>query len=339
MVASGTSRIKRGVTLYSYQEEYHTGAMTLEDCLAELASMGTEGVELLPEQMVPDYPNPPQRWVDEWHSLLDKYHLKPACMDTFVDVTWGGHREMSLQESVEVLATQMRLCKRLGFKVMRPTAGPGPVPDGAVAMIRAALPCAAQYDVKIAVEIHSPTRLRSKFIDDYLELIAQTGTKHFGFLPDMGIFCKRIPRVVTEHFLRRGASQAVAQYVTSAFADGVAAATIADEVKKMSASEVDRLLGISTLFYGWPGNDPRDLLNVAPYIYHLHGKFYEMTEDMQEYSIPYDQIVPVLIECGCTAYIDSEYEGQRLTQDAFETDSCEQIRRHQLMLKRLLRES
>jgi hypothetical protein len=45
-----------------------------------------------------------------------------------------------------------------------------------------------------------------------------------------------------------------------------------------------------------------------------------------------------LREAGYSGYINSEYEGQRLTQDAFETDSCEQVRRHHVMLRRLLGE-
>jgi hypothetical protein len=40
---------------------------------------------------------------------------------------------------------------------------------------------------------------------------------------------------------------------------------------------------------------------------------------------------------GGRAYMVSEFEGQR-PQDAFETDSCEQVRRQHLMLKRLLGE-
>ena len=43
-----------------------------------------------------------------------------------------------------------------------------------------------------------------------------------------------------------------------------------------------------------------------------------------------------LVEGGYEGYVDSEYEGQRLTQDADETDSCEQVRRHQLLMRRCL---
>jgi sugar phosphate isomerase/epimerase len=84
--------------------------------------------------------------------------------------------------------------------------------------------------------------------------------------------------------------------------------------------------------------DPRTMLEYLPYTAHIHGKFYEMLPDGTEYSIPYDEIIPVLIEGGYNGYIDSEYEGNRWIQDVFEVDSTEQLRRHHAMLKRLLGE-
>ncbi|HEX8926044.1 MAG TPA: hypothetical protein VF786_09645, partial [Terriglobales bacterium] len=116
-----TAQLKRGVTLYSYQEEFFTRAMTLEDCLAEMSAIGAEGVELIAEQMMPEYPNPSSAWVDNWFRMLEKYNLKPACMDTFVDTTLGGHREMSTDEAVDTLVLHMKLAKQLGFGVIRPT--------------------------------------------------------------------------------------------------------------------------------------------------------------------------------------------------------------------------
>lgn len=332
-----TAQLKRGVTLYSYQEEYYTRAMTLEDCLAEMSSIGAEGVELIGEQMVPDYPNPPQSWVDQWFRLLEKYNLKPTCLDTFVDTTCGGHRDMSTQEAVDTLVVHMKLADRLGFRVIRPTTGP--VPDAALDMIQRVIPHAEKYDVKVAVEIHAPTLLRSKFIDAYLELLAKSGTKHFGFTPDMGLFCRKIPRILTEHFLRRGASPAIVEAVQSLVLARRPQEEIGATVGKMGGKEPDHIYGFMANYYYQPENDPKDISIIAPYVYNIHGKFYEMTEDMIEPNIPYDLVIPALLAAGCTGYINSEYEGQRLTQDAFETDSCEQVRRHHLMMARLLGET
>jgi hypothetical protein len=61
-----------------------------------------------------------------------------------------------------------------------------------------------------------------------------------------------------------------------------------------------------------------------------------MTDDYTEYSIPYEQIIPILIEGGYNGYLSSEYEGNRHIQDVQEVDSVEQVRRQHVMFQRLL---
>src|SRR5512143_2103669 len=78
------AKIKRGVSLYSYQEECYAHTMTLENCVAEVASMRADGIELVAEEMVPNYPEPPESWVRDWHRLMDRYRTRPVCLDTFV---------------------------------------------------------------------------------------------------------------------------------------------------------------------------------------------------------------------------------------------------------------
>ena len=105
-----------------------------------------------------------------------------------------------MQESLDILLRDMKLANRLGFKIMRPKLGvitDDLVPDPVWReMVERALPYAEELDVKIAPEIHSPTPLKSKTVDDYMDLIAKTGTKHFGMLIDTGIFKTREGRTL-----------------------------------------------------------------------------------------------------------------------------------------------
>lgn len=334
--AANPSKIKRGVTLYSYQEEYYQHEMSLEDCLAELASIGATGVQLIAEEMVPNYPNPSQAWVENWQAMLAKYRLEPTNLDTFVDIYVGGHRNLSLQESVDVLLGQVKLANRLGFKVVRPTTGP--VAQPAVELIEGALPTAEKLDVRIAPEIHAPIQLTGKYIESYLELIHRTGTKHMGFTLDFGVFAKRLPRVMLEYWKRHGAEQRVVDYVQKAFEDGVPQDKLVATVQKMNPTDANMGLAGTAFGYGPISNSPNQLKAMAPYIYNIHGKFYEMTDELTEYSIPYNEIIPALTQFGYAHSIDSEYEGQRWTQDAVTTDSCEQVRREHVMLRRLFGE-
>lgn len=334
--AAGAPKFVRGVTLYSYQEEYYTHDMSFEDCLAELQSIGAKGVQLIAEEMIPNYPNPPQAWVDNWHAMLAKYQLQPTNLDTFVDIYVGGHRTMSLQESVDTLVGQVKLANRLGFKVVRPTTGP--VEHPAVEMVERALPVAEKLDVRIAPEIHAPIPIQGNYIDAYLELIHRTGTKHMGFTLDCGVFVKRLPRVMLDYWKRHGAEQKVADYVSKAFEDGESHETIMAAVQKMNPTDANMGLAGTAGGYGPITNSPAQVKAFAPYIYNMHGKFYEMTDELIEYSIPYDEIFRTLTDIGYAHSIDSEYEGQRWTQDAMTTDSCEQVRREHVMFRRLMGE-
>ena len=85
-------------------------------------------------------------------------------------------------------------------------------------------------------------------------------------------------------------------------------------------------------------SDPQRLRDFMPYIHHIHAKFYEMTDDGSEYSIPYEEIVPILVEGGFAGSLSSEYEGQRHVQDVHEVDEIEQVRRQQELFARLLGE-
>jgi Domain of unknown function (DUF6379)/Xylose isomerase-like TIM barrel len=333
--AASAARVQRGVSLYSYQEEYYTRSMSLDDCLAEVAAIGATGVQLISEQMIPGYPNPPAVWVERWHESLREHRLKPTLMDTFVDVDCGGHRNLSLEEGVQRLVEQMKLAKSLGFDRIRPTTGP--VADSAPELLRAALPHAEELDVRIAPEIHAPIELKGPYVESYLELIARTGTRHLGFTLDFGIFCQRLPPAFLARALRDGAQPRVVEFVERAFVDRTPQSQVLAQVERIAANHADQMLGWMYGAFGPASNDPKDLAPLIPHIFNVHGKFYEITPEGVEESIPYDAVVGALVAGGYAGHIDSEYEGQRLTQDIYPTDSCEQVRRHHLLLARTLR--
>ena len=65
--------------------------------------------------------------------------------------------------------------------------------------------------------------------------------------------------------------------------------------------------------------------------------FWEKRENADAYQRgAYPEVLKALADAGYQGSIDSEYEGQRLTQDAFVTDSCEQVRRQHLAMRRVL---
>ena len=77
-------------------------------------------------------------------------------------------------------------------------------------------------NVKIGLEVHAPFSLSSGWADGYMNMIRKTGTKFFGFIPDMGIFCQRIPDVVAEQAREMGASEECIQIVDECYAQRIA---------------------------------------------------------------------------------------------------------------------
>ncbi len=185
---------KRGVSIFSYQGEFGV-SMTLEDCFADMYDMEAEGVEILANGHIPGYPNPSDEWVENWFALLDRYELVPAEYGHWVDSRLHAGRELTSRESYDMLVRDIKLAHRLGFRVGRTKLG---VIDEVLTPVRnwrefiqMALPVAEEHDFRMCPEIHMPTPLKSKIVDDYIEFIEKTGTRYFGINIDFGVFAKR----------------------------------------------------------------------------------------------------------------------------------------------------
>ena len=80
---------------------------------------------------------------------------------------------------------------------------------------------------------------------------------------------------------------------------------------------------------------PEDIIPLLPYIHCCHAKYYNMSEDFDETTIPYVEVVNIMKEHGWNGYLLSEYEGMHKE----DYNHCmTQVKRHHVMLKRLLGE-
>lgn len=111
--------IKRGVSLYSYQEEYCFGKLSLEDCLAVTGRMGIEGVEIIGDQMIHGSPFPPDDFYAQWNGWLDTYNVTPVCSDIFINTNLYKNRNLTNRESIQALIAEIKHAHRLGCRVIR----------------------------------------------------------------------------------------------------------------------------------------------------------------------------------------------------------------------------
>ena len=279
---------KRGIALYSYSAEY---GMTkdLKDCFEDMYDMGAHGLEILANTHIEKYPNPTDEWVEEWFRLLDKYEIVPVEYGNWIDSHMLGYRDLTTEESYELLARDMRLAHRLGFTVMR-TKMPvissklDPVENWRE-IIKMALPLAEELNIKMCPEIHAPTNLDSEMVRNFVEFIEETGTKNFGLNIDFGVFQNNFDKEPPErrHFM---------------------------------------------------GSKPEEIIPLLPYVYCCHAKFNDMSDDFEETTIPYKEVVAIMKEHGWDGYLLSEYEGRDKYDLGYEVGQT--LRKHHIMLKRYL---
>ena len=350
------SDIKRSVSLYSYQDEFYLGKLDLEGCLRETAATGATGVELLAEQMIRQFPLPieTQSFRDQWFDWMKKYNLTPSCYDAFLENHIFDNRTLTLKEQVKMMERDLRLASLLGFPVIRTLV------STPMDVIEGSLEYAEKVGVKIGLEVHAPFSLNSGWADGYMEMINRTGTKHFGFIPDMGIFCKNIPDVVRDKARRHGAKEECIKIVDDAYAQRVAKgftkikydtnlgkanmeyrmangmAEMMDAVKAAGGGPADLEYANCSFTYSW--SDPQDIIDNIDYIFHTHAKFYNVHEDLTETAVALPEVIEAYKKAGYTGFLSSEYEGGEHLRADMEVDSIEQVRRHQAAMAQCIGE-
>ena len=321
--------IKRGVSLYSFQEELFLGRITVADCIAFAASIGAKGIEILPEQNIATFPHVSDAEIGALHDVLASHGCHFTCYDMFLDTKLRKGEVLSDEEQVASIVRDLELCSRLGIHNMRVLVFVRPD------ILEQCVPHAERLDIHMGVEVHAPWHLDHAWILRTIEVADRLGTRHLGILPDMGIFMKHYPPAFRARFERQGARPEVAQFIVDQHeAKIMCEYTIYEVAVKMKGNPAEVRMA-ETLRHA-PYANPRRLAEYAPYFRHIQAKFYEMNADNTDPSIAYDEVIPVLTQCGWRGTLSSEYEGNRWIQDIEEVDSREQVRRQHAMFEALI---
>ncbi len=333
--------VKRGVSLYSYQQAYYTGKLDLEGCVrTAVETTGAKGIELIYEQMpidrYPDaiYPEITDRGVSYWKDLMAKYGTVPVCMDSFIDSMIYKGRISYVQEQVQMMEQDLALASRLGFSCIRVLALVAPE------VLEQALPAAEYYGVAMGLEVHPPHALNGKWMLNVAELARKHGTDKIGLIPDFGIFMTGLNGAQLHAARVTGEKEDVLAYVTEAVKNKENFGKIIARAREMGAgSRIMGALNNAAMMNRY--SEPALLKDIIDVTLHIHGKFNQMDENCEETAINYREPIEMLKKLNWDGYICSEFEGQRAYhgQDCpYEEDEIEQVRRHHEMLKRYIGE-
>lgn len=326
-------KVKRGVSLYSYQEALCIKGFTLENCFEELSDMGAFGFEFMIRDMPREsgYPNVSSAWIDKWWGWMEKYGTIPVCYCAFPD----GYVQLQLNTDDEAVAYHTKtfqLARQLGFTKIR-------FSEDRRSVVERLIPVCEKLGLWMGREFHSPVMLNT---DQSLKVqlpIAQKYPHAYGFVPDMGIFQKWPRPLNRELLIREGTlTREIALYIESEYKKATPKDQVVAQVKKMKPKEgdtayIERVYGSANSY-----NNPKDIIPWIPYCKHIHGKCHEMTKgnEFNDATHNYAEVVPILMANGFDGYIVTEFEGQRLDVGTDEVDEFDEVRRWQVMMKKLI---
>lgn len=331
--------IKSSISLYSLQYQYLWGKMTLEDIFKFTKSLGTDGVELLPDQMLHGTPEPEESTIQMWNDLVKKYDMGLACDDIFLNTNLFSNRELTHRECISLIKKEIVLAHRLGFHTIR-----------LVSMVPAWIlePCldtAIENDVSLNIEIHAGLGFGVKKTDEYIEEMKRLNSPYIGIVPDTSLFMKRAPRVMTEYCdkVLGGLNPDIVKYTDEVFASGtdffqlnLKAGRMDPKLESLIKNDADRFYAEN--ISGYENRSLHELDGLTDYIKHVHFKLYEMTDQGDEYSIDYKEILQYLHDHGYNGYVSTEYEGNRWVLPDHEIPEKEQVAAHQKMIQRYIKE-
>lgn len=307
----------QGVTLYSFTRAFHAREYDLEGLLRKVAADGYgPGVELIGFSSIRDFPRFDDAYVGWFRDLMTELDLVPTSLSLNGDWAVDPRRIMSVEEVVEYMTPQVEAAARLGFPVARIT--PTSLPPEFMEQI---LPVAEKHGVTLALEVHAHHHGKHEDIIRMRDAFERIDSPLLGFTADWGATVVGFAPSLLEAYRRRGASDelltAVSDLWTQTYQEGP------PETEQQHGARFGAFIGLANRFgrpdlgvdfaingTGLFGPAPIDTWEgIAPWIRHVHGKFFGIDETGEEPSVPVRGLIRFLIEHGYSGAISSEYEG------------------------------
>ena len=324
------SNIKLGATLFCYGTEYARYQYDFEECVKQAAAAGAEGYEIVGTQMLPSYPNVSDEFLGLVQDLKNKYGIGPVGYGANNDKGMMHDRNLTDDEMLADTIIDLKAANKLGCKVMRSQYMLSP------AAFERLAPYAELYNVKVGIEIHNPETPTSPVMQEYLEVIKRTGSKYLGFVPDFGFLSVAPNKPQGMKAVQAGVKEEHLEMAAEMRRTGVPQEEA--QRKLMEAGAHPAINGVLAGMYGFVQFKSKDALpgllqelkDILPYSFEMHGKFHYLSEDCVEPSIPYKEILDMLVDTDFDGYLICEYE------DELYCGGTEFTKRQLAMEKRLL---
>jgi hypothetical protein len=320
-----------GTTLYSFTNEWLQGLYTLDQELEKVAELDLgPAVEMVGFQSIREFPDVTDEFARQFRSLLDRHGLVPSCLGGNCDV--GRHRDrlMTEDELVAYVERQIESARKLGFPVLRIQGFVGPK------VFERLAPLAEKAGVQVASEVHSPLSAYHPEVIELRECFDRVGPDLVGFVPDFSCSMIAPPDVFWQRLRDLGAPEGLIEAAKGVWSmdapNPEKFAALAEAAARFSAN--DRVKGQIFMTLTMFGRAPLEqLAELLPYSKHIHGKFYEVDASGNEPSLPYPELMGLLLQDGYRGTISAEWEGHAFTEEPI---GFQQVQAWKAMCKHLL---
>lgn len=326
--------VSLGVTLYSMTNEWLAGRYGLAELVDEVGRRGLgPGVELIGFQSLRGFPNRVSRKdLSDLQAAIERNGLVPTSLAANADVARRANAWMDTDESVEYMRPQIELAGKLGFPVVRTQIGLTP------AVLEKLEPIAAKAKVHLGMEVHAPEGPNTPKVQATRQAYARIDSEYLGFIPDFSACMRAIPPGMLAKLREAGLSEAGVDLLVNAWeargATFQSYGMFAEEAGKSGEPELPIRQAI-LVFTMFGREDPEDWQDLLPQVRHIHGKFYDVDDDLTSPSIDYEVLMRLFGEADAVFSMSSEWEGHAYL-DAHEQDAFDIVARHHRMCRRFL---
>lgn len=320
-----------GVTLYSFTNEWKARAFILDGLLEQVASSGLgPAVEVVGFQSFRTYPDISDEFAAEFRGRLEQYGLFASSLGANMDFGRRPNQLMTDDEKIDYIQRQIDSAVKLGFRVLRMQTSVG------TEILERFVPLLERANLHMGFELHAPLAVDHPEVIKFRECFDRLQTDTLGFIPDFSTSMTGVPEAAWQRMRISGAPEELIDRAKNIW---IGADSIPAKFQKLAAVAADYqagpgLLGYlnstMTMFGHMPPENWKELM---PYVWHIHGKFYHVTDDGIEPTIPYPRLMNVLRETGYTGTVSAEWEGHAFTNEMLGLGEVERWRK---MCDRLL---
>ncbi|MGN6206645.1 sugar phosphate isomerase/epimerase family protein [Humibacter sp.] len=319
--------IEQGVSLYGFDQRWvEDPQYTIEDVLDEVQSLGVQSFELVGAVFFDRYPRPSLAEIERIRTAAEDRGLVPFSYGGYADVgRITGHEPVD-EDYILDLTADLMTARELGCSHLRAGAIPG-------RLLPLAAMFAEQYDVNIGIEVHAPSKPSDPDIQQLLGEFERIGSRRLGFVPDFGCFIERPAEPALARYLAAGADRERLEFVIAHRHSGLTEDEVWARVREQGGGEAERMAIAD--FFGFLSFGPADLdgfTTLLPWTQYFHSKFYHVTADLQDPTIPLDDLLQRILDSGFQGVLMSEYEGHAF----HDGDAHGQLERHLRLEQRIL---